>query len=106
MNYLHAVEKIYLIIGYRGISWILKFISKCNNGGMSWKVCTISKTVVFDHNGSKGNYAKISSREVTSTNQKPPASYVTPSALLRTSSRRDFLSRYRIPMADTEYYLI
>ena len=33
MNYLHAVEKIYLVIGYRGISYILKFISICNNGG-------------------------------------------------------------------------
>ena len=34
----------------------------------------------------KGNYATISGREVTVTNQKPPASYVTSSASLTATS--------------------
>ena len=41
---------------------------------------------MFDHNGSKGNYANISSREVTATNQKPPASYSSYSLFLTSFS--------------------
>ena len=48
--------------------------------------------VTFDRYGSKGNFATMSSREITTTIQKPPASYVTPPASLRASSRRFFLS--------------
>ena len=48
--------------------------------------------VTFDRYGSKGNFATMSSREITTTIQKPPASYVTPPASLRASSRRFFPS--------------